>query len=130
MSEKLKAHIHEIIFEADTPSGKLFDILLIASILRSVCVGMLDSVQSFQVQYPKLLIAAEWSFTILFTIEYGLRLYCTKKSLKYAGSFFGVVDLLSIIPTYLSLFFVGAQYFVVIRTLRILRIFRILKLAP
>jgi voltage-gated potassium channel len=121
---------HEIIFEADTPSGKIFDVLLIASILISVMAVMLDSIGLIRVRFSAQLYAIEWFFTILFTIEYILRLICVGKPLKYARSFFGVVDLMAIIPTYLSLLIPGSQYFLVIRILRILRIFRILKLVP
>ena len=121
---------HEVIFEADTPAGKAFDVLLIVSILISVAVVMLDSIVSLRVPFGRLFYAIEWFFTIVFTVEYGLRLTCVGKPLKYASSFYGVVDLLAIIPTYLSLLLPGSQYLLVIRILRILRIFRILKLVP
>ena len=120
--------LHEVIFEADTPFGKGFDVLLIVSILASVMVVMLDSVDAVQSHYGKLLYGIEWLFTILFTVEYLLRLMCVGRPLKYAISFYGTVDLLAIIPTYVSLFLPGSQYLLVIRILRILRIFRILKL--
>jgi len=122
--------LHEVIFEADTPVGKAFDILLIASILISVLAVMLDSVQVVQLNFGRWLYGIEWFFTIIFTIEYILRLLCVGKPFKYAISFYGIVDLLAIIPTFVSLFIPGSQYFLVIRILRILRIFRILKLAP
>ncbi len=122
--------VHEIIFEADTPAGKLFDVLLIGSILVSVLAVMLDSIGAVRGQFSAQLYAIEWFFTLLFTVEYLLRLSCVGRPLKYATSFFGVVDLLAIIPTYLSLLLPGSQYFLVIRILRILRIFRILKLVP
>ncbi len=121
---------HEIIFEADTPTGKLFDVLLIASILTSVLAVMLDSIGAIRIRFTDQLYAIEWFFTILFTIEYIFRLSCVGRPIKYATSFFGIVDLLAIIPTYLSLLVPGSQYFLVIRILRILRIFRILKLVP
>jgi len=124
-----KHQIHEIIFEADSKPGKIFDIVLILCIMASVLVVMLDSVASLQDRYGKLFLLVEWSFTILFTLEYLLRLYCVGKPWKYAFSFFGMVDLLSILPTYLSFFFPGTQYLLVIRTLRTIRIWRILKLA-
>lgn len=127
--DSLRRRIHEIIFEADTPLGKSFDILLIVSILISVVTVMLDSVASIELRYGNLLYWVEWFFTILFTVEYLLRLYSVGRPIKYATSFFGVVDLLAIVPTYISLFVPGAEYFLVIRLLRILRIFRILKLA-
>lgn len=120
--------LHEVIFEADTPAGKTFDVLLIVTILASVTAVMLDSMGSLQSRYGDLLYGIEWLFTILFTFEYLLRLLCVGRPYKYAVSFYGVVDLLAIIPTYLSLVLPGTQYLLVIRILRILRIFRILKL--
>ena len=127
-SNRLKHRLHEIIFEADTPAGKLFDVLLILSIAASVVLVMLDSVSSIRQSYGDLLYLGEWVFTILFTIEYVLRLYSVGRPLSYATSFFGVVDLLAILPTYLSIVFPGTQYFLVIRILRVLRVFRVLKL--
>ena len=120
--------LHEVIFEADTPVGKAFDVLLIVSILASVVTVMLDSMGAVRLQYGQLLLMFEWFFTLLFTAEYVLRLFCVGQPRKYAVSFYGVVDLLAIIPTYLSLVLPGSQYLLVIRILRILRIFRILKL--
>lgn len=120
--------LHTVIFEAESPAGKWFDILLIASILASVVAVMLDSVSSFSNRYGAFLIGAEWFFTLLFTVEYLLRLSCVDRPRRYATSFFGVVDLLAIIPTYLSLLIPSTKYFLVIRILRILRIFRVLKL--
>ncbi|MCB1043766.1 MAG: ion transporter [Acidobacteria bacterium] len=125
---RLKEELHQIIFEADTPAGKWFDTILIGTILASVLVVMLDSVQPFTSQYGPLLDQLEWAFTILFTIEYVFRLYCVRKPLRYAASFFGVVDLLAILPTYLSLFIPGTKYLTVIRVLRVLRVFRVFKL--
>jgi voltage-gated potassium channel len=122
--------LHEVIFEADTPLGKGFDVLLIVSILASVIAVMLDSIGAVQSLYGSFLYGVEWLFTIIFTVEYLLRLMCVGRPLKYAISFYGVVDLLAIIPTYVSLFLPGSQYLLVIRILRILRIFRILKLVP
>ncbi|MBW2466639.1 MAG: ion transporter, partial [Deltaproteobacteria bacterium] len=119
--------LHEIIFEAETPAGKWFDILLIASILTSVTAVMLDSVGAVNERYGHLLNGIEWFFTILFSIEYILRLVCVNRPLLYAKSFFGIVDLLAIVPTYISVFIPGSEYFLVIRILRILRIFRVLK---
>ncbi|MCB9029913.1 MAG: ion transporter [Deltaproteobacteria bacterium] len=121
--------VHEIIFEADTPSGKLFDLLLIACIVLSILTVMLDSVQSLSAQYGDALYVLEWVFTILFTIEYFLRLWCVRKPFAYAGSFYGIVDLLSILPSYLSIIIAGSHYLLVIRALRMLRLFRVLKLA-
>ncbi len=117
-----------IIFEADTPAGKTFDVLLIVSILGSVLAICLDSVPSINQAYHGLFIGIEWAFTILFTIEYGLRIWSVKSPSYYARSFYGIVDLAAILPTYLSLFFSGAEFLVVVRLLRVLRIFRILKL--
>lgn len=122
--------LHEIIFEADTPAGKLFDVVLIASILLSVSAVMLDSIAAVRIRYGAYLTVVEWFFTILFTIEYVLRLLCVGRPLAYARSFFGIVDLLAVLPTYLSVIFPGTQYLLVIRILRVLRIFRVLKLVP
>ncbi len=118
-----------VIFEADTPAGKLFDVLLIVSILASVAVVMLDSVSSISQKWGTLLKTAEWFFTILFTIEYLLRLACAGRAIRYARSFFGIVDILAIVPTYLNLILPGSRYLLVIRLLRVLRIFRILHLS-
>ena len=124
-----RARLHEIIFEADTRAGRLFDFALIWLILLSVATVILESVRHVRQQYGELLYALEWLFTVLFTIEYVLRLLSVRRPLRYATSFFGVVDLLAIIPTYLSIFVPGSQYLLVIRILRLLRIFRLLKLA-
>jgi voltage-gated potassium channel len=121
--------LYVIIFEADTPAGKAFDVALILAILASVAVVMLESVAGFRAEHQALLRDAEWTFTILFTVEYVLRLVCVPRPLRYARSFFGIVDLLAILPTYASALIPGAQYLLVVRLLRILRIFRVLKLA-
>ncbi len=120
--------LHEIIFEADTRTGKIFDIMLIVVILLSVMAVMLESIPGIKQEYAYQLFVAEWSFTILFTIEYFFRIITVGRAAKYATSFFGIIDLLAIIPTYLSYFIPGAQALVVIRILRVLRIFRVLKL--
>lgn len=120
--------LHTVIFEADTPGGKLFDVLLIVSILASVLAVMLDTVASLHERWGQVFDVAEWVFTILFTIEYVFRLACVKRPTRYARSFFGVVDLLAVLPTYVSLLVVGVHYLTVIRLLRVLRIFRVLKL--
>lgn len=125
----LKSRLHEVIFEADTPAGKAFDVILILCILMSVAVVMFDSVGDIRREHADLLRFLEWFFTVLFTVEYMLRLYCVGRPLKYAASFFGIIDLLAILPTYISLVFPGGHYLSVIRILRVLRIFRILKLA-
>jgi voltage-gated potassium channel len=121
--------LYTIIFEADTPAGKLFDEVLILSILLSIIVVMLDSVSSFAAIYGDLFYTLEWIFTILFTVEYFLRLICVGRPIRYATSFFGIIDLLAILPTYLGLLLPGGRYLVVIRGLRLLRVFRVLKLA-
>jgi voltage-gated potassium channel len=126
--DPLRARIHEIIFEADTAAGRFFDLALIWSILISVTAVMLDSVAAVQARYGPVLTVVEWAFTILFTLEYLLRLWCIGKPLRYATSFFGLVDLLAVLPTYLSLVLPGSRYLLVIRILRVLRIFRVLKL--
>lgn len=120
--------LFEIIFEADTPAGKWFDIVLIICILLSVMTVMLDSVGSIRAKHGDFLYAVEWFFTILFTIEYIFRLLCIWKPVRYAVSFFGIVDLLAILPTYMSLLFFGSRYLLTVRVLRVLRIFRVLKL--
>lgn len=124
----LRARLHEIIFEADTSAGKVFDIVLIVSILLSVAAVLLDSIAGVRARYGVLINRVEWILTILFTIEYLLRLWCIGRPARYATSFYGVVDLLAILPTYLSLLFPGGRYLLVIRLLRVLRIFRVLKL--
>ncbi len=120
--------LHEIIFEADTRAGKTFDILLIFTIILSIIVVMLDSISSVNKDFGNDLYLLEWIFTVLFTVEYFLRLISVGRPLRYATSFFGIVDLLAILPTYFSIFFPGSQYLLVIRVLRLLRIFRVLKL--
>ena len=123
---------YDIIFEADTPAGKAFDVLLLVAILLSIVVIMLESVASISDTYGSLLLAAEWVLTLAFTAEYFARLATAKNPLRYATSFYGIVDLLSIIPTYLTLLPMqgdGIQRLVVIRSLRLLRAFRVLKLA-
>ena len=127
-SLSLKDKLYKIIFESDTPAGKTFDVLLIISILISVIVVFIDSVEYYNKKYGDILYLLEWFFTILFTIEYFLRIYCIGKPFMYIRSFFGIVDLVSIIPTYISIFFPASRFLTVIRILRVLRIFRILKL--
>ena len=125
----LREQLHEIIFEADTPAGKAFDVALLWLILLSVLTVMLESVSSVRAQYGFVLRAVEWLFTLLFTGEYILRLYSVRRPGRYATSFFGLVDFLAVLPTYLSLFVAGTQSLLVIRALRLLRVFRVLKLA-
>ena len=125
---RLKERIHEIIFEADTPEGKWFDIVLLIMILLSVVAVMLESVPSLGIGFKKTFYVLEWAFTIFFTIEYILRLYSVYRPIKYATSFFGIIDLAAILPTYLSIFFPGSQSLIVIRALRLMRVFRIFKM--
>ena len=125
----IRARIHEIIFEADTPAGKMFDIALLVAIVLSVAAVLLESVSGIRQRHGTTLRAIEWFFTLLFTGEYLLRLACVGQPLRYARSFFGIVDLLAIAPTYLALFIPGAHSLIVIRALRLLRVFRVLKLA-
>ncbi|MEP2935084.1 MAG: ion transporter [Gilvibacter sp.] len=119
---------HEIIYEADTPLGRLFDVILLILILLSILFVMLESVASFDAKYHEFLYVGEWIITIFFTIEYILRIVSIRKPFKYIFSFYGVIDFLSTIPLYLSLFLVGSQALVTVRALRLLRIFRILKI--
>lgn len=119
-----------IIFETDTPLGKLFDVSLLIAIVASVSVVMVESVAPMRERFGVGLDVAEWTFTLLFTAEYVLRILTVRRPLHYARSFFGVVDLLAIIPTYLSLFFPGMESMLVIRGLRLLRVFRVFKLGP
>ena len=124
-----RRRVHEIVFEADTAAGKLFDVFLITAIVISVTVVMLDSVTSIHDRYGQELLVLEWAFTILFTVEYVVRLISVQNARRYVTSFFGVVDLLAILPTYLSVLMPGSQSLLVIRTLRLLRVFRVFKLA-
>lgn len=125
----LKLKIYEIIFESDTREGRLFDIILLSSIVLSVVIVLLESVQDIKSDWGNWLVGLEWFFTGIFTIEYLARLWVVLNKRKYIFSFFGLVDLLSVLPTYLAIFFAGAQSLLVIRSLRLLRIFRIFKLA-
>lgn len=127
-SESLKKRIHEVIFEADTKWGKTFDVFLLLMIIASVIVVFLESIDIYHDKYHDVFLVLEWIFTIAFTIEYFLRIYCVKKPSNYIFSFFGIVDLLAILPTYLSLLVVGTQYLIVIRAIRLLRVFRVFKL--
>ena len=124
-----KRKLYEIIFEADTPAGKLFDIVLLWAILLSVAVVMLNSVSSVEHQYGRILKIAEWFFTILFTIEYILRIICVPQKFRYIKSFFGIVDFIAVVPTYIGIFVGGAHILLVVRILRLIRIFRVFKLA-
>lgn len=125
---KIKQKLYEIIFEADTPAGKLFDVVLLVVILLSVVLVMLESVPSIAANNLLTLHKLEWIITGIFTVEYLLRILITKRPVRYIFSFYGIIDFLSVIPTYLSLVFVGSHSLVVIRMLRLIRVFRILKL--
>ena len=125
----VRRRIRIIIFGTDTPAGKAFDVGLWLAIGASVVVVMLDSVEDFERDFGRILFGAEWFFTILFSFEYILRLATVRQPLRYALSFFGIVDLLSVVPTYLSFFFPGTHYLLIVRSLRLLRIFRVLKLS-
>jgi voltage-gated potassium channel len=126
---ELRARLHTVIFEADTPAGRAFDLSLLVAIFASVVVVMLESVASVRARAGAELRALEWAFTLLFTVEYLLRLFSVRRPLRYAVSVFGLIDLLAILPTYLSVLVPGAQSLLVVRLLRLLRIFRVLKLA-
>lgn len=125
----LRGRIHAIIFEADTPLGKLFDIVLLVLILASVLAVMLETVHELDSKYHTLFLTIEWIVTILFTIEYLLRIYSVMRPSKYIFSFYGIIDLMAILPAYISLLIAGSQYLLTIRALRLLRIFRVFKLA-
>lgn len=116
------------LFHHESRDERNFDVLLIVAILASVVVVMLESVASIKARWPNVLLAVEWGFTLLFTAEYVLRLWSVRRPWRYATSFFGVIDLLAILPTYLSLLFAGSHFLIVIRVLRLLRAFRVLKL--
>lgn len=124
-----RTKLHDIIYEADTPAGKWFDIVLLILIIVSIVLVMIESVEDIKVEHYQLIITLEWIVTILFTLEYIARVVTINRPTAYIFSFYGVIDFLSTIPMYLSLFFVGANAFLAIRGLRLLRIFRILKLA-
>jgi voltage-gated potassium channel len=121
--------MHEVIFEADTPAGKRFDVALLLAIVVGVGLVVLESVAAVEQHYGPWLRAAEWFITILFTIEYLLRLISVRRPLRYAFSFLGLVDFLALVPTYLSVFIAGTQPLLVIRALRLLRVFRVFKFA-
>jgi voltage-gated potassium channel len=126
--EAWRARLHEVIYESNTAAGRTFDVGLLIAILVSILIVMLDSVETYQLRYGALLTALEWGFTILFTIEYILRLISIRRPLQYVMSPLGLIDLLALIPSYLSFFYPGAQSLLVLRALRLLRIFRIFKL--
>lgn len=124
----LRKKLYIIVFGTDTPAGRLFDIVLLCAILLSVMSVMLESIQEIKLKYYHVLLIVEWTFTIIFTIEYLLRLFISPQPGRYAFSFLGIIDLLALLPTYIALFISGGSYLIVIRSIRLLRIFRILKL--
>ena len=128
-TKSFKQKVHEIIFEADTANGKLFDVILLVAILLSIIGVMLESVDEVDNKYHEIIMVFEWGFTILFTIEYFFRIYAVNRPFKYIFSFMGIVDLLAIIPTYLIFIFPTAHSLSVIRSIRLIRIFRIFKLS-
>jgi len=125
----LRGRVFRVIFESNTPAGKAADVAILAAIVASVTVVMLDSVSTLRAQYGPQFYVAEWVFTLVFTAEYAVRLWCVDRPLRYARSFFGIIDLLAVVPTYLSVLLPGSQYLLTIRALRVLRIFRVLKIA-
>lgn len=127
--ESTREKLWRIIFLSDTPAGKVFDVWLLWLIAASVLVVSLETVESLELQYERFFYVLEWIFTILFTIEYVARIWVVRKKRRYVFSFFGIIDLLSILPSYLDLLLVGTHYFTVIRILRLLRMFRVLKMA-
>ncbi len=127
-SQSVRQQLYTVIFEAETPAGRTFDLVLLWAILLSVLLVLLESSQPISRRYGSIIVPLEWFFTILFTIEYIFRIYSSPKPFKYITSFYGLVDFMAILPTYLSLFVVGSQYFAVVRALRLLRAFRLLKL--
>ncbi|MCY1361568.1 Ion transport protein [compost metagenome] len=128
--QSLRENLHRIIFFTDTQAGQRFDHWLLLCILASLVVVMLDSIEEFHSSYGAWLWGLEWGFTAIFAIEYVLRLYCSPKPLRYAFSFFGLIDLLAILPAFVSLFYGDAQYLMIVRVLRLIRVFRVLKLSP
>ncbi|WP_163577787.1 ion transporter [Halomonas faecis] len=126
--EGLRTRVFQIVFESDTPLAKGFDIALIVAILASVGVVMLDSVPSYHDKYGWLFYRVEWAFTLAFTVELAVRLYTLERPLQYLKSFYGIIDVIAILPTWLMLLIPGAQSLVIVRVLRVLRIFRVLRL--
>jgi voltage-gated potassium channel len=124
-----RERLHDLIFQHDDPAERAFDVVLLIAILLSVLVVMVDSVSWVRARYGPELRVAEWVFTVLFTIEYVLRLWTAKHPMRYARSFYGIVDLLAVLPTYLAIIFPAGRFLIAVRVLRVLRIFRILKLA-
>lgn len=124
-----RRRVYDVVFGHDSRSGRVFDVVLIVAILASVLAIMLESVASIRAEHGSLLRGVEWFFTVVFTVEYGVRLWCVRRPLRYARSFLGIIDLLAFLPTYVSVLLPGGQVLAVVRVLRVLRVFRILKLA-
>ncbi|MCE4055314.1 ion transporter [Pseudomonas sp. Au-Pse12] len=129
-SDNWRQRLYVMIFQTDTVAGRRFDTTLLLIILASLVIVILDSIDEVHSNYANVLAYIEWGFTLIFAVEYGLRLYCSPKPLRYAFSFYGLVDLLAIVPGILALYYSDAQYLLIIRIIRMLRIFRVLKLAP
>lgn len=129
-SNNWRDRLYVVIFQSDTVAGRRFDSILLMIILTSLVIVILDSIDSVHQNYANVLAYIEWAFTVVFIIEYGLRLYCSPKPLRYAFSFYGLVDLLAIVPGILALYYADAQFLLIIRIIRMLRIFRVLKLSP
>lgn len=129
-SDNWRQRLYVMIFQTDTVAGRRFDSTLLLIILASLVIVILDSIDEVHRNYANVLAYIEWGFTLIFAIEYGLRLYCSPRPLRYAFSFYGLVDLLAIVPGILALYYSDAQYLLIIRIIRMLRIFRVLKLAP
>ncbi|EPL04833.1 ion transporter [Pseudomonas sp. CF161] len=129
-SNHWRDRLYVMIFQTDTVAGRRFDSTLLLIILASLVIVILDSIDQVHRDYANVLAYIEWGFTLIFAIEYGLRLYCSPKPLRYAFSFYGLVDLLAIVPGILALYYSDAQYLLIIRVIRMLRIFRVLKLSP
>lgn len=127
-SKGWREKLYIIIYESNTKAGKAFDVALLVLIILSIIIVMLDSMEEWHRRFGRIFFVMEWVFTILFSIEYILRLLCIRRPLAYAGSFMGIIDLLAILPTYISIFITGTQSLLVVRSLRILRVFRIFKL--
>ncbi|KLV09128.1 ion transporter [Photobacterium aquae] len=125
----IRKKLYNIIFGTQSKAGQYFDIALIIAILSSELILILSSVQDVESQFSRVLYVLEWTFTILFTIEYLLRLYCSPKPWAYVRSFYGVIDLIAVLPSYLAFLFPGSNYLLIVRLIRVMRIFRILKLA-
>ncbi len=123
-----KDRLHDVVFKADTRAGKLFDLVLLISILLSIVAVMLESVETIRGRYAAELGAAEWAFTVVFTLEYVLRLLVSRRPARYARSFFGIIDLMAILPSYLALLIPGMQSLMVVRAIRLIRVFRVFKL--